>query len=168
MMNELIRGPIACGMAVTGEFLNYTGGIFVDKTGTTELDHDISIFGWGVENGVKYWVGRNSWGTYWGETGTFRILRGANNLGIESSCSWAVPRDTWSNDERNGTKPEEVRSAPKHNLKKEKYCNRESPKLLPEHVTGPRPHEIIDTKDLPKAWDWRDVSGVNYMSFSRN
>jgi len=31
MMNELLRGPIACGMAVTAEFVNYTGGIFEDK-----------------------------------------------------------------------------------------------------------------------------------------
>ena len=46
--------------------MNYTGGIFIDKTGAKEIDHEISVVGWGVENGVKYWIGRNSWGTYWG------------------------------------------------------------------------------------------------------
>lgn len=105
-MNEIYaRGPIACSMAVTMEFDNYTGGVFTDHTGRTEEDHEISILGWGVENGQKYWVGRNSWGTYWGEKGLFRLARGSNNLGIESHCVYAVPRDTWTNDERNLTKP---------------------------------------------------------------
>jgi cathepsin X len=59
------RGPLACGMCVTDEFEAYSGGIFHDTTGCTEEDHDISIAGFGEENGVKYWIGRNSWGTYW-------------------------------------------------------------------------------------------------------
>ena len=41
---------------------------------------------------MDYWIGRNSEGTYWGERGWFRILRGTNNLAIESDCDWAVPQ----------------------------------------------------------------------------
>jgi cathepsin X len=26
-----------------------------------------------------------------------KIVRGKNNMAIESDCAWAVPRDTWSN-----------------------------------------------------------------------
>ena len=67
MINEILqRGPITCAIAVTQDLINYTGGIFVDKTGTKELDHDISVTGWGEENGTKFWVIRNSWGSYWG------------------------------------------------------------------------------------------------------
>ena len=36
-------------------------------------------------------IGRNSWGTYWGEGGWFRIVRGTDNLGVEDACDWAVP-----------------------------------------------------------------------------
>lgn len=105
MMNEIYhRGPITCAIAVTEELVNYTGGVFIDKTGRKELDHDISVVGWGEDesnNGTKYWIIRNSWGSYWGEGGNFRLIRGEDNLGIESTCSWATPVDTWTNDVRN-------------------------------------------------------------------
>jgi len=87
------RGPIGCAVCVTPEFENYKGGIFKDTTGCTELDHAISIAGYGTdENGNDYWIGRNSWGTYWGEDGWFRLARGTNNLGVEQSCVWGTPK----------------------------------------------------------------------------
>jgi len=92
IMKEIhARGPIACTIAVTEGVENYHGGIFVDKTGAKSLDHEIELVGWGVEDGVKFWSFRNSWGTYWGESGWMRIIRGVDNLGIESFCDWAVP-----------------------------------------------------------------------------
>ena len=90
-------------------FLNYTGGIFIDASGTTSQDHAISLVGWGVENGTKYWIGRNSWGEYWGIKGFFKILRGSNNMGVEQECSYAVPKDTWSEQLRNKPVPETAR-----------------------------------------------------------
>jgi hypothetical protein len=38
-------------------------------------------------------------GTYWGEGGWFRLIRGVDSLNIEEFCSWAVPKDAgkcWS------------------------------------------------------------------------
>lgn len=42
---------------------------------------------------VRYWIGRNSWGTYWGDNGFFKIFRGNRflNLGVENGCSFGVP-----------------------------------------------------------------------------
>jgi len=97
MMNEIYqRGPVACGCAVPDSLENYTSGIYHDLTGDTEIVHDISIVGYGVENGVKFWKIRNSWGSHFGEDGFFRVVRGINNIGIESDCHWATPKDTWT------------------------------------------------------------------------
>ena len=66
MQAEILnRGPISCTIAVTQAFEDYSGGVFVDTTGAKSLDHEISVVGWGVDQGNKYWIGRNSWGTYW-------------------------------------------------------------------------------------------------------
>lgn len=91
------RGPIACGIAVPASLENYTSGIYQDTTGDTNIVHDISVVGFGVENGTKYWTVRNSWGAHWGESGFVRVIRGINNIAIESDCAWAVPTDTWTN-----------------------------------------------------------------------
>lgn len=47
--------------------------------------HTSKIIGWGTDKatGEEYWLAVNSWGSSWGEAGLFRILRGANECGIE-------------------------------------------------------------------------------------
>jgi len=108
MMQEIYqRGPIACGIAVPDSLEKYTGGIYKDDTGDMDIVHDVSIVGFGEENGVKYWTVRNSWGTHFGEDGFVRVIRGINNIAIESDCSWATVKDTWTNDDRHHTTQEE-------------------------------------------------------------
>ena len=51
--------------------------------------------GYAVRAGLDYWVGRNSFGTRWGEGpagGWFRLQRGSNTLNLEANpCAWATP-----------------------------------------------------------------------------
>ena len=101
MMNEIFaRGPVASCVNDTrkgGIWETYKSGILVDphpedNGGST---HCIVIVGWGIKDSVKYWITRNSWGTYWGienedGPGYGHIRRGSNDFGIESGCMWAT------------------------------------------------------------------------------
>jgi cathepsin X len=101
MMAEIaIRGPIACSLnSEAPAFNQYKGGIIQDIKGdyNSWTDHVVVIAGYGVDkqSGLKYWVGRNSYGGQWGEGaggGWFRLERGVNALAMEQgSCSWGVP-----------------------------------------------------------------------------
>jgi cathepsin X len=92
MMKEIFaRGPIACGVNAN-PLRDYAGGIATTKSSESDIDHIISIVGWGTDTKLgQYWVVRNSWGQYWGEGGFFRAAFGS--LALESSCTWATPKD---------------------------------------------------------------------------
>ena len=128
MMQEIYqRGPIACGIAVPADLEDYKGGIYYDNTGDMNIVHDISIVGFGVYKGIKYWTVRNSWGTHFGENGFVRVLRGVNNIAIESDCAWATVKDTWSEDKRHKltlAEKYEPPSVPRPSVKKEKLQNK--------------------------------------------
>jgi len=73
-----------------------------------------------------------------------------NNLAIEEDCGWAVPRDTWTNDERNTTSIEE--EEPAKPFLRDETCKRTWSEET--HITGPLPHEYLDENDVPASWTW--------------
>ena len=81
------NGPISCSMHITEKFERYIGGIFEEEIDFKLLNHDVAVVGWGSDRGHDYWIGRNSWGTYWGDHGFFKITTNdAKNLGLTRRC----------------------------------------------------------------------------------
>nr|GMC56163.1 low-temperature-induced cysteine proteinase-like [Ipomoea batatas] len=71
----LRHGPIS--VALNGDaydFQLYESGIYSGPCGTG-LENSMTIVGYGSENGVDYWIVKNSWGERWGEEGYMRIQR---------------------------------------------------------------------------------------------
>ncbi|XP_030761778.1 uncharacterized protein LOC115886666 [Sitophilus oryzae] len=87
----LKNGPVETAFDVYQDFVSYKSGIYQYTAGDLEGGHAVKIIGWGVENGVKYWLIANSWNERWGENGYFRMLRGTDECGIESFVAAGLP-----------------------------------------------------------------------------
>jgi len=85
---------------------------------------------------------------------------------IESSCAWIQPLDTWTNATKNNTNSTKQE---KPFLANKKPCRRDSPKDIPPLlINNTVPWAHVNVSALPATYDWRNVNGVNYLSFSRN
>ncbi|XP_049865743.1 uncharacterized protein LOC126366611 [Pectinophora gossypiella] len=73
-------GPISIGVDSTG-FISYQSGI-LKKCESHNLNHGVLLVGYGTENGVPFWIIKNSWGVGWGEKGYLRVKRGNNPCGL--------------------------------------------------------------------------------------
>lgn len=91
------NGPISVGLDASGSFgviapwlQFYKSGVANPRFCTTTVDHGVLAVGYGEDAGKKYWTIKNSWGAKWGESGYFRLLRGAKKCGIDTLVSTAV------------------------------------------------------------------------------
>ena len=96
------RGPIQC-LCDAGPIWDWgfnrsnAHRVFTDGKGHTNIDHAISVVGWGekLQDGrlIPYWMIKNSWGSFYADKGTIYVEMGQNQLGLETNpCSWAVPK----------------------------------------------------------------------------
>ena len=92
-------GPLSVSFEVYNDFMHYKGGVYQhtglkDHFNPFELtNHAVLLVGYGVDrdSGLKYWTVKNSWGTEWGESGYFRIVRGVDECAIESLAVESFP-----------------------------------------------------------------------------
>ncbi|XP_053607419.1 cathepsin B [Plodia interpunctella] len=85
------NGPVEGAFTVYSDLLLYKSGVYKHVQGDALGGHAVKILGYGVENGIKYWLIANSWNSDWGDNGFFKIIRGEDHCGIESSIVAGEP-----------------------------------------------------------------------------
>jgi len=80
-------GTVSAAFTVYSDFPTYKSGVYKHTTNEALGGHAIAIIGWGTLDGTDYWLVKNSWNEQWGDGGTFKILRGSDECGIESDVN---------------------------------------------------------------------------------
>lgn len=80
-------GPLTVAIDATN-LQTYQSGIFDGPRVQAAPNHAVLLVGWGVSNGVPYWIVKNSWGPSWGMGGYFHMLRGKNSCYVEQFATY--------------------------------------------------------------------------------
>lgn len=74
MMTALTQQPISVAVDATN-FQFYKNGVFTGSCGT-DLNHGVLIVGYSSDNGLDYYILKNSWSNLWGINGYMHLGRG--------------------------------------------------------------------------------------------
>lgn len=64
MMIEIaLNGPISCGIAADEQFTSFTHhNNIINYTNVNDMNHQVNVVGYGIEDSAKYWIIQNSFG----------------------------------------------------------------------------------------------------------
>jgi len=88
MVRALVElGPLAVAVAAGWQWNLYKAGIMATEDSCQDqvITHAVVLFGYGSEDGSRYWHLKNSWGSWWGEDGNIRLQRLDQE---EQLCDW--------------------------------------------------------------------------------
>ncbi|KAJ8778285.1 hypothetical protein J1605_013784 [Eschrichtius robustus] len=89
-----LYNPVSFAFEVIDDFLMYKKGVYSStschKT-PDKVNHAVLAVGYGEENGIPYWIVKNSWGPQWGMKGYFLMERGKNMCGLAACASYPIP-----------------------------------------------------------------------------
>ncbi|XP_066530853.1 digestive cysteine proteinase 1-like [Hoplias malabaricus] len=88
------NGPVAVSIdASQRSFTFYSYGVYYEpkcKNGTDDLDHAVLAVGYGVQDNQSYWLVKNSWSTYWGNSGYVLMSMKDNNCGVATDATYVT------------------------------------------------------------------------------
>ncbi|XVF79010.1 hypothetical protein PTKIN_Ptkin14bG0184800 [Pterospermum kingtungense] len=89
LLKAVSNQPVSVSIeAARLDFRHYQSGIFTGNCGTIH-NHAVTVVGFGTsEDGIDYWLVKNSWGEDWGEKGYIRMQR--NVAAKEGLCGIAT------------------------------------------------------------------------------
>ena len=75
-------------------FQLYSSGVYNNPScakAWDQLDHGVAVVGYGTDGSTPYWIVRNSWGAYWGQSGYLWMSRNADNqCGIATDATFPL------------------------------------------------------------------------------
>nr|XP_060614048.1 cathepsin S [Anolis sagrei ordinatus] len=86
-------GPVSVAIdASRPSFFLFRKGVYDDPScSSTHINHGVLVVGYGTEDGIDYWLVKNSWGVSFGEQGYIKIARNHDNrCGIATQGSYPL------------------------------------------------------------------------------
>lgn len=91
LREAVAQGPVAIAIEADADAMQfYDKGILTTRSCGTNVDHAVTIVGYGEDRGMKYWKIKNSWSSDWGEGGYMRLCRECGRNGKTGECGITV------------------------------------------------------------------------------
>lgn len=149
------HGPATISINANPKALKfYSHGVLDDITCNNKTDHAVLLVGYGTENGVPYWLIKNSWSHNWGDSGFIKIRHGL--CGVEKRPFVVLNK---------GRRPLPWKLEEKANKEKETLLKK---KLREEMEVKAARHNTKDDykivrKDAIEDPDFRDIEDDEYV-----